>query len=58
MRTINPDRAEDLLNKAEEDAKNKFTYYSKIANITIIILKILISNIIVDTPLIYKKLNF
>ena len=34
MRTINPDRAEDLLNKAEEDAKNKFTYYSKIANIT------------------------
>ena len=34
LQKTNPERAEDLLNKAEEEAKNKFAYYSKIANLT------------------------
>ena len=34
LQKTNPDRAKDLLNKAEEEAKNKFAYYSKIANLT------------------------
>ncbi len=32
LQKTNPERAEDLLNK-EEDAKNKYAYYSKLANI-------------------------
>ncbi len=34
LKKTNPERAEHLLNRAEEDAKNKFAYYSKIANLT------------------------
>ena len=32
LQKTNPERAEDLLNK-EEDAKNKYAYYSKLADI-------------------------
>jgi pyruvate-ferredoxin/flavodoxin oxidoreductase len=34
LQKTNPDRAKELLNRAEEDAKNKFAYYSKIADLT------------------------
>ncbi len=33
LQKTNPERAEQLLNRAEEDAKNKYAYYSKIASI-------------------------